>query len=200
MQAKTEMSPFDPSFASSRGEMAKISRRTRCRYVFEHCTARDYGLCAAHGDIVSDGPGLDWDADESDSAGDGASKSAPMPLLYVYSPKDVVVARPRDVEDHVSWALEGADFAKALDIGQRFESSLGRYSLIDLAQRYLGHLLSVQEYELAAEKLPSFKSDIKLREKGQSLQSIGNCTCSPRRCPCPAKMLRRGASRPTCTK
>ena len=132
---------------------------------FEHCGATDYHLCAAHRDVVSQGPGLDWDDEDGDA--DAAQK---LPLLYVLSPKDVVVARPRGVDDHITWALEGEDYKKALEIGQRFSTKLvadeskgPRYSLQDLAQRYLGHLLSTGEYELAAEKLPSLlKSDIEL--------------------------------------
>ena len=43
---------------------------------FEHCAARDYGLCAAHRDIVSHDPGLDWDNEDADIA---AQPTTPLP-------------------------------------------------------------------------------------------------------------------------
>lgn len=37
-------------------------------------------------------------------------------LFFVVSPKDVVVARPRDLDDHVSWLLERAMYANTITI------------------------------------------------------------------------------------
>jgi hypothetical protein len=31
-------------------------------------------------------------------------------LFYIISPKDVVVARPRDMDDHITWLIRHEDF------------------------------------------------------------------------------------------
>ena len=35
-----------------------------------------------------------------------------LPLLFIASPKDVVVATPRDADDHVQWALDDGDYER----------------------------------------------------------------------------------------
>uniref|UniRef100_A0A7S2R9H8 Vps41 beta-propeller domain-containing protein n=1 Tax=Mucochytrium quahogii TaxID=96639 RepID=A0A7S2R9H8_9STRA len=94
------------------------------------------------------------------------------PILYIASPKDVVVARPRDAEDHVGWALRIGDFERALELAEQAEvetaraielgeskeeiahKSLRSYTLRGLQDKLLGFLLSEGEYKKAAALLP----------------------------------------------
>ncbi|XP_028075508.1 vacuolar protein sorting-associated protein 41 homolog isoform X1 [Camellia sinensis] len=67
---------------------------------FEHYKAKDYAL--AHAPFSgSSYAGGQW------AAGD-------EPLYYIVSPKDVVIAKPRDAEDHISWLLQHGWHEKAL--------------------------------------------------------------------------------------
>ncbi|MCO5579749.1 hypothetical protein L7F22_033609 [Adiantum nelumboides] len=67
---------------------------------YEHYKVKDYFL--AHAPFAgSSSAGGQWtDGDE--------------PLYYIVSPKDVVIARPRDADDHVNWLLEHNWHEKAL--------------------------------------------------------------------------------------
>ncbi|KAL0460607.1 UNVERIFIED_CONTAM: Vacuolar protein sorting-associated protein 41 [Sesamum latifolium] len=67
---------------------------------FEHYKAKDYSL--AHAPFSgSSYAGGQW------AAGD-------EPLYYIVSPKDVVIAKPRDTEDHIAWLLQHGYHEKAL--------------------------------------------------------------------------------------
>lgn len=39
-------------------------------------------------------------------------------VFYIVSPKDIVVARPRDLEDHISWLIERQKYAEALEAAE----------------------------------------------------------------------------------
>ncbi|KAG5515636.1 hypothetical protein RHGRI_036620 [Rhododendron griersonianum] len=81
---------------------------------FEHYKAKDYSL--AHAPFSgSSYAGGQW------AAGD-------EPLYYIVSPKDVVIAKPRDAEDHISWLLQHGWHEKAL---AAVEAGQGRSELLD---------------------------------------------------------------------
>jgi hypothetical protein len=50
------------------------------------------------------------------------------PLFYIVSPKDIVVARPRDVDDHITWLLQHDKYQPALEAAQANPSSLKQVS------------------------------------------------------------------------
>ena len=102
-----------------------------------------------------------------------------LPVLFVVSPKDIVVARPRDVNDHIAWALDKRDYESALIYAQEAEamamtrqrrqmqpgghgtaydvfaaSDVKEDQLRDLADRYLEHLFSAAEFPAAAALCP----------------------------------------------
>ncbi|KAG0476002.1 hypothetical protein HPP92_012843 [Vanilla planifolia] len=101
---------------------------------FEHYKAKDYAL--AHAPFSgSSYAGGQW------AAGD-------EPLYYIVSPKDVVIARPRDAEDHISWLLQHGFHEKAL---AAVEAGQGRVELLDeVGSRYLDHLIISRKYAEAA--------------------------------------------------
>ncbi|KAG0477738.1 hypothetical protein HPP92_012457 [Vanilla planifolia] len=101
---------------------------------FEHYKAKDYAL--AHAPFSgSSYAGGQW------AAGD-------EPLYYIVSPKDVVIVRPRDAEDHISWLLQHGFHEKAL---AAVEAGQGRVELLDeVGSRYLDHLIISRKYAEAA--------------------------------------------------
>lgn len=105
---------------------------------FEHYTAKDYSL--AHSPFSgSSYAGGQW------AAGD-------EPLYYIVSPKDVVIAKPRDAEDHISWLLQHGWHEKAL---AAVEAGQGRTELLDeVGSRYLDHLILERKYAEAASLCP----------------------------------------------
>eukprot|EP00004_Rigifila_ramosa_P019763 TRINITY_DN5059_c2_g1_i4.p1 TRINITY_DN5059_c2_g1~~TRINITY_DN5059_c2_g1_i4.p1 ORF type:complete len:836 (-),score=199.40 TRINITY_DN5059_c2_g1_i4:379-2589(-) len=87
-------------------------------------------------------------------------------LYYVSAPKDVVIARPRDVDDHVSWLLAAERYADAFDAAVENEKLLRQHNVMDVGDRYLSHLVAEKQLEKAAEMCPRvIKTDAKLWEK-----------------------------------
>eukprot|EP01018_Ginkgo_biloba_P020522 Gb_33564 [translate_table: standard] len=107
-------------------------------YGFEHYKAKDYVL--AHAPFSgSSSAGGQW------AAGD-------EPLYYIVSPKDVVIARPRDADDHIAWLLQHGWHEKAL---AAVESGQARIELLDeVGSRYLDHLILERQYAQAAALCP----------------------------------------------
>ncbi|TKY48587.1 Vacuolar protein sorting-associated protein 41-like [Spatholobus suberectus] len=105
---------------------------------FEHYKAKDYSL--AHAPFSgSSYAGGQW------AAGD-------EPHYYIVSPKDVVIAKPRDAEDHIAWLLQHGWHEKAL---AAVESGQGRSELLDeVGSRYLDHLIVERKYTEAASLCP----------------------------------------------
>ncbi|XP_060174078.1 vacuolar protein sorting-associated protein 41 homolog isoform X1 [Lycium barbarum] len=105
---------------------------------FEHYKAKDYSL--AHAPFSgSSYAGGQW------AAGD-------EPLYYIVSPKDVVIAKPRDTEDHINWLLQHGWHEKALEA---VEASQGQSELLDeVGSRYLDHLIVERKYAEAASLCP----------------------------------------------
>ncbi|XP_074573992.1 vacuolar protein sorting-associated protein 41 homolog [Curcuma longa] len=105
---------------------------------YEHYKAKDYAL--AHAPFSgSSYAGGQW------AAGD-------EPLYYIVSPKDVVIARPRDAEDHISWLLQHGWHEKAL---AAVEAGQGPTELLDeVGSRYLDHLIVERKYAEAASLCP----------------------------------------------
>uniref|UniRef100_A0A7N0RCY2 Vacuolar protein sorting-associated protein 41 homolog n=2 Tax=Kalanchoe fedtschenkoi TaxID=63787 RepID=A0A7N0RCY2_KALFE len=105
---------------------------------FEHYKANDYSL--AHAPFTgSSYAGGQW------AAGD-------EPVYYVVSPKDVVIAKPRDAEDHINWLLQHGRHEKAL---AAVEEGSGKSELLDeVGSRYLDHLIVERRYAEAAALCP----------------------------------------------
>ncbi|XP_043700552.1 vacuolar protein sorting-associated protein 41 homolog [Telopea speciosissima] len=105
---------------------------------FEHYKGKDYSLAHAPFSGCSYAGGQ-W------AAGD-------EPLYYIVSPKDVVIAKPRDAEDHISWLLQHGYHEKAL---AAIEAEQGRTELLDeVGIRYLDHLILERKYAEAASLCP----------------------------------------------
>ncbi|KAK1303126.1 hypothetical protein QJS10_CPB11g02298 [Acorus calamus] len=105
---------------------------------YEHYMAKDYML--AHAPFSgSSYAGGQW------AAGD-------EPLYYIVSPKDVVIARPRDAEDHINWLVRHGYHEKAL---AAVEAGQGRTELLgEVGAGYLDHLILERKYAEAASLCP----------------------------------------------
>jgi hypothetical protein len=74
--------------------------------------------------------------------------------FYVLSPAAIIVATPRDEDDHITWLLERQRFADALAFAEQQQARLVQHRLSDVGERYLAHLLEHQRIEEAAALLP----------------------------------------------
>lgn len=80
--------------------------------------------------------------------------------FYVVSPKDVIVARPRDLADHIEWLLERQRYEEALHAAENAGddySVKGRLKvddIIEIGQKYLHALVAQEKYEEAAALCP----------------------------------------------
>ncbi|MES1917128.1 MAG: hypothetical protein MHM6MM_008887, partial [Cercozoa sp. M6MM] len=67
-------------------------------------------------------------------------------MRLIVSPFDVVMAVPRDADDHIDWLLRQQHFKKAMLAAKTYEKELERHTLWGVSQRYLTHLLERREY------------------------------------------------------
>lgn len=75
-------------------------------------------------------------------------------LFYVVSPRDVVVAKPRDLDDHISWLLDNKRYAEALKEATENIDHMNTHNLIDIGERYLTHLVENNKVDKAAALCP----------------------------------------------
>ena len=80
-------------------------------------------------------------------------------IFYIVSPKDIVVGKPRDLDDHVGWLVEHQRFSEALKAAQENEGQLKRHNPTDLGQLYLDHLIKHAKMKEAAELCPKILGD-----------------------------------------
>ncbi|CAG8459764.1 7650_t:CDS:10 [Paraglomus occultum] len=82
-------------------------------------------------------------------------------MFYVVSPKDLVVARERDLDDHIKWLKERSRYEEAL---QSLREALIRnvasaYTIKGLGQKYLEYLVGKEEFDKAAAECPNILGD-----------------------------------------
>jgi hypothetical protein len=86
--------------------------------------------------------------------------------FYIVSPKDIVVAKPRDLDDHISWLHLRGQFEEAMQAAEGKEAQLRTHDMLTIRQKFLADLVGQGEYERAASHCPQFLgSDINLWEK-----------------------------------
>lgn len=107
-------------------------------YHFEHYKATDYGL--AHAPFSRSGSAAtQWIAGDE-------------PLYYIVSPKDVIIAKPRNADDHIAWLLQHNQHDKAL---AAIEAGQAPIELLDeVGLSYLDRLISTGKYAQAAALCP----------------------------------------------
>jgi len=62
-------------------------------------------------------------------------------MFYITSPKDIVVAMPRTVDDRIKWMMARKRFKEALELAEGHKDDLKKHSVHDVGERYLKHIL-----------------------------------------------------------
>ncbi|KAI8332834.1 hypothetical protein BC941DRAFT_462763 [Chlamydoabsidia padenii] len=84
-------------------------------------------------------------------------------MFYVMGPKDLIVARPRDVDDHIEWLMEHEKYGEALEVARQAAATAqqnsgdaatttSRFNVDDIGQTYLNWLIKEKEFTLAAKE------------------------------------------------
>lgn len=73
-------------------------------------------------------------------------------IFYIVSPKDIVVARPPDLDDHISWLIGVERYEQALAEARGRERELRTHKISEIGQKYLEHLLDSDLIAEAAEQ------------------------------------------------
>ncbi|XP_022090770.1 vacuolar protein sorting-associated protein 41 homolog [Acanthaster planci] len=71
-------------------------------------------------------------------------------VFYIVSPKDIVLARKRDMDDHIAWLMENEMFEEALAETKAHAKTLQRHKVLDVGRAYLNHLIAGGEFDKAA--------------------------------------------------
>uniref|UniRef100_A0A8D2KVP4 Vacuolar protein sorting-associated protein 41 homolog n=1 Tax=Varanus komodoensis TaxID=61221 RepID=A0A8D2KVP4_VARKO len=73
-------------------------------------------------------------------------------LFYIISPRDVVVAKERDQDDHIEWLLEKKKYEEALMAAEISQKTIKKHKIQDIGLAYINHLMEIGDYDLAARK------------------------------------------------
>ncbi|XP_028659814.1 vacuolar protein sorting-associated protein 41 homolog [Erpetoichthys calabaricus] len=73
-------------------------------------------------------------------------------LFYIISPKDIVVAKERDQDDHIDWLLDKKKYEEALMAAEISHKNIKRHEVQRIGISYINHLVEKGEYEAAARK------------------------------------------------
>lgn len=71
-------------------------------------------------------------------------------MFYIISPKDVVVARQRDSDDHLHWLIEHERFQEALDYAKENVKSLKRITVQEVGFHWFNNLYNDNNFHEAA--------------------------------------------------
>lgn len=82
-------------------------------------------------------------------------------LFYIISPKDIITAKKRDLDDRIEWRLEMGHFEEALKLLQflPIDEVSKRYSIPMVGKLYMEHLLAEADYDKVAELCPEILVD-----------------------------------------
>jgi hypothetical protein len=91
--------------------------------------------------------------------------------FYITSPKDIVIARPRDIDDHIQWLVQHEEYEAALLIAEREEEKSGASvskvkSIVEIGQKWLMNLVDESRFEEAAMNVAKIaRKDVAIWEK-----------------------------------
>lgn len=84
---------------------------------------------------------------------------------FIVTPKDIVVAKVRTIDDHIEFLLEKGDFKGAYEEATHHQIELRRFQVLEIAEKYLRHLLKERNFTEAASLCPRlFGDNVKLWE------------------------------------
>ncbi|XP_072547028.1 vacuolar protein sorting-associated protein 41 homolog [Salminus brasiliensis] len=73
-------------------------------------------------------------------------------LFYIISPKDIVVAKERDQDDHIDWLLDKKKYEEALMAAEISFKNIKRHDVQKIGMAYINHLVEKGDYDTAARK------------------------------------------------
>uniref|UniRef100_A0A8C7R4Z2 Vacuolar protein sorting-associated protein 41 homolog n=1 Tax=Oncorhynchus mykiss TaxID=8022 RepID=A0A8C7R4Z2_ONCMY len=73
-------------------------------------------------------------------------------LFYIISPKDIVVAKERDQDDHIDWLLDKKKYEEALMAAEISFKNVKRHEVQKIGMAYINHLVEKGDYDTAARK------------------------------------------------
>jgi tetratricopeptide (TPR) repeat protein len=86
--------------------------------------------------------------------------------FYIVSPKDIVVAKPCDLDDHITWLHSRGRFEEAMQAAEGKEYELRSHDMLSIRQKYLADLVESGDFQNAASNCPSILgTDVTLWEK-----------------------------------
>ena len=71
-------------------------------------------------------------------------------LLFIISPKDIIRARPRDIEDHIEWRVQHGEFEEALAMAKENERTVKEFTAMKVGRLYMEALIKQGKYDKAA--------------------------------------------------
>ncbi|XP_042202802.1 vacuolar protein sorting-associated protein 41 homolog isoform X2 [Callorhinchus milii] len=73
-------------------------------------------------------------------------------LFYIISPKDIVVAKERDQDDHIEWLLGKKKYEEAMMAAEISQKNIKRHNMLDIGRAYIDYLVEKGDYHGAARK------------------------------------------------
>ncbi|XP_032875860.1 vacuolar protein sorting-associated protein 41 homolog isoform X1 [Amblyraja radiata] len=73
-------------------------------------------------------------------------------LFYIISPRDIVVAKERDQDDHIEWLLEKKKYEEAMMAAEISQKNIKRHNILDIGRAYINYLVDKGDYHGAARK------------------------------------------------
>jgi hypothetical protein len=77
-----------------------------------------------------------------------------LPLVFITTPKEVVLAKPRGLDDHIEWFIQKARFEDAVALAEANVAAVAPARRVELADKYLRHLLAGGHVREAAALCP----------------------------------------------
>lgn len=74
-------------------------------------------------------------------------------IFYILSQGDIVVAKPRDIEDHIKWLQDHDKHLEALQSARENEKTLQKITVMEVGEKYLEWLFDKKEYGKVAQSL-----------------------------------------------
>lgn len=83
-----------------------------------------------------------------------AQQSSQNSIFYMLAPRDIVVARPCDTDDHITWLFGHGQYEQALILARAHLDELKTHNLLDIGEKALKYWFDHEEYTKAAENCP----------------------------------------------
>ena len=75
-------------------------------------------------------------------------------IFYIVAENDIIVAKPRDLDDHITWLLKHQKYEEALQEASKNQAIRINHSIIDIGERYLTYLVENNKIRKATALCP----------------------------------------------